>query len=642
MRDGAFFQASKALERAINVDDKYVLAHARLAESLFELDYIDQAKDELLRVTSLASDRSLMPKADALYVDAISAIVRHDFPVAIKSYATLAKQSSDSERPQILVDLGRAYEKSEDIQKAIESYSEASNRNPQYATAFLRLGILYGRQKDLAKALSSLNKAEGIYQAMGNLEGRTEAVYQRGALLNQLNKLSEARTQLEQALALARSANNTSQEIRALLQLSTLAADSTDTAHATDYAREAVDLAQSNGMENFSAQGLTDLGFSYLVRGESGEAEKYFLQALESAHRTKARVNEARARAGMASLRQLQNKPDEVLKYVEPALAFYQQGGYSTATSLCLVLVARANVLKGDYTAARKAQEQILQLGERLNDQSLIAQAHEELGWTLKKEEQFTEALDHFAQAGLIYNSLGVQRSLGYGILNRAEILGSLGRYGEAKPFLDQAAAIADKPAGNLKRLSILVNLASAEIDLSRQRFADARDKAANVLATGTQFDGISLSAMEVLGMAQAYDRAAAAGKAKCAQAIELAKQDSDPSQLAKAQLALAETMLLSGETQGAAKNSLQAREVFSRLGKQASEWRALVIAALASGKSGDKNKAREHALQAEESLSKLEQRWGKDNYNTFLYRPDVQRLRKKVDQYTRSSPHYS
>ena len=209
LRDGAFFQASKALERAVATDDKYVLAHARLAESLVELDFVDRAKDELLRATSLASDRSLLPKADALYVDAISAVVRRDFPAAIESYAAIAKQTSDTEKARVLVDLGRAYEKNDDLKKAVETYTEAANRNPQYATAFLRLGILYGRQRDLANALSSFDKAEAIYQALGNIEGRTEAVYQRGALFNQLNKLLEAQDQLEQHLALARASDNT-------------------------------------------------------------------------------------------------------------------------------------------------------------------------------------------------------------------------------------------------------------------------------------------------------------------------------------------------------------------------------------------------------------------------------------------------
>src|SRR5207245_5965552 len=132
-----------------------------------------------------------------LYVDAISATVRHDFPAAIEAYAAIAKRSADAEKPSVLVDLGRAYEKNEDLKKAIEVYTEAANRNPQYATAFLRLGVLYGRQRDLVNAVSSLDKAEAIYQALGNIEGRAEAVYQRGALFNQLNKLAEAKTQLE-------------------------------------------------------------------------------------------------------------------------------------------------------------------------------------------------------------------------------------------------------------------------------------------------------------------------------------------------------------------------------------------------------------------------------------------------------------
>src|SRR5204862_1030246 len=136
--------------------------------------------------------------------------------------------------------------------------------------------------------------------------------------------------------------------------------------------------------------------------------------------RAKARSNEARARGAMASLRQQQHKPDEVLQYLEPALAFYQQGGYPAATSSCLALLARANLQKGDYAAAQKNQEQLLQLGQQLNDQTIIAQAHAELGSALAREEKLTEALDHFAQAFLIYNSQGVQRSIGYNLLARA------------------------------------------------------------------------------------------------------------------------------------------------------------------------------------------------------------------------------
>jgi serine/threonine protein kinase/Tfp pilus assembly protein PilF len=632
LRDGAYYQATQALERAIGADDAFMLAHARLAEALVELDYIDRAKDELLRVSS--ADRARLSSLDSLYLDAITATARHDFAKSIDLYNSIAKQTGDNEKPFVLLDLGRAYENNNDINGAIQSYTEASTRNPQYATAYLRLGIVFGQQGDLAKALSSFETAESIYQALGNIEGRTEVVFQRGALFNKRNKLAEARTQLEQALALATASENMSQKIKSLLQLSTVAVDAGETARAIEYARGAVELAQNNGMENLSAQGLIDLGYSFSVSGNIGEAEKSFLQALESAQRVKARTNEARARGAMGNLRLLQNRPDEAIQYLDPALAFYQKGGYPSGASACLALLARANLQKGDYAAAEKAQQQMLQLGQQLNDQSLIARAHAELGSALSRQERFTEALDHLMQAYTIYNSQGIQRSIGFNLLDRAYVLGSLGRFSDVPALLSQAAAIAEKPGGEIKPLSQQGQLVAAEIALRQEHFSEARDKAQKLLdAAGTQFSDISTNGTWVLGLAEAYGGAAAAGKAKCVQAVELAQRLNDPWQLAKARLALAEAMLLAGDSQGATANAQQAADVFSRLGQAESEWRSLTVAAQATQNLGDKTRAREYAMRARDSLSKLEQQWGGDNYKSYLGRPDIQRLRKQLDQ---------
>ena len=96
LRAGSFFQASKALELAIRSDDQFALAHARLAEAWMELDYSDRAKDELLRVGELTPDRSLFTPVDALYLDAITSIVRRDFPRAIAAYSEIARGPAGS------------------------------------------------------------------------------------------------------------------------------------------------------------------------------------------------------------------------------------------------------------------------------------------------------------------------------------------------------------------------------------------------------------------------------------------------------------------------------------------------------------------------------------------------------------------
>ncbi|HVQ39140.1 MAG TPA: protein kinase, partial [Pyrinomonadaceae bacterium] len=255
LREGAYYQASKALEKAVSVDDAYILAHARLAEALVELDYVDRAKDELLRVNS--TSKGTLSDSDSQYLEAITATVRRDYSKAVSIYSEMAGRAADTDKAYVLVDLGRALENNGDSGKAIETYSAASAHNPDYPTPLLQLGMLYGRQQDLAKALASFERAEAIYQALGNLEGRTEVMFQRGSLFNKLNILPDARTQLDEALKLARAANNKSQEIKILLQLSSLEVDVGESVKATQYAQEAVSLAQANGMENLSARGLT-------------------------------------------------------------------------------------------------------------------------------------------------------------------------------------------------------------------------------------------------------------------------------------------------------------------------------------------------------------------------------------------------
>jgi serine/threonine protein kinase len=637
LRDGAFYQASQAFERAISEDDAFMLAHARLAEALVELDYVDRAKDELLRVNS--ADRARLVRLDSLHLDAITATARQDFAKAIDLYKQIAGEVPESEKAYMLVDLGRAYEKNNELLAAIQSYTEAAAKYPQYATAYLHLGIAYGNQADLGKAMPAFEKAESIYQAMGNLEGRVEVVFQRGALLNRRNKLAEAKPQLEQALVLGRANDNKSQIIKTLLQLSSVAYDSGEAARSTEYAHEAVDLAQKNGMESLSIQGLVDLGQSLQVRGKQTEAEKYLEQALVAAERSKARRNQARARVAMASLRQQQNKPDEVVQYIEPALAFYQQGGYRSEAFTCLVLLARAKLHKGDYAAAAKGQTELLRLAQELNDQAQIARAHAERGSGLIREEKFTEALEHLNQAYSIYSSQGMQPSMGYNLLSRGDILARLGRFNDAQGLLGQANFIAEKPRSELRRLSIESKLVLAEIALRQGNYPDARIRAQAVLeSSGTEFKTSATGANLVIGLALSYNGATAAGKQAAAEAVEMAKQLNDPAQLASAQLVLAEAMLLSGDSRGASSNALQANEVFVRLGQAASEWRALAIAAQASQNLGDKRTAREYAMRARDSLSKLDQRWGTENYNSYLSRSDVQRLRKQLDQFTGSA----
>ncbi|HEY0386133.1 MAG TPA: protein kinase, partial [Pyrinomonadaceae bacterium] len=208
LHNGAYHQASAAFARAVELDDKFVMAHARLAESQMELGYADLAKNELLRLPDLVPDRSSLPKMDRLYLEAINGVVLNDQPRAIKAYTEIAGLNPNE--PEVYVDLGRAYEKNEELTKAIENYVEASRRDPQYALPNLRVGVIYARQQNIAGALATFDKAQSLYEALSHVEGKTSVYYERGQVFINTGKLADAEVQLQSAYELASASGNES------------------------------------------------------------------------------------------------------------------------------------------------------------------------------------------------------------------------------------------------------------------------------------------------------------------------------------------------------------------------------------------------------------------------------------------------
>ena len=95
--------------------------------------------------------------------------------------------------------------------------------------------------------------------------------------------------------------------------------------------------------------------------------------------------------------------------------------------------------------------------------------------------------------------------------------------------------------------------------------------------------------------------------------------------------MALAECALLAGDAPAASTTAGEAQQRFAAAGQHESEWRALLIEAAANEKSGDKARAQQLALQASRILADLEQRWGSENYKTYLERPDVKESRHRL-----------
>ena len=632
LRAGAYYQASTHLRYATELDDKFVLAHARLAEVLTELDNDADSANSMLRANSHAVERDNLSQVDALRFDAIQATITRDFARAVRDYQEIVRQLPNL--TDAYVDLARAYEKTEQTKEAIQSYVEATTRDPKHATAYLRIAILYARTGNNASASANFDTAEKIYKEFANNEGQTEVLHRRGSMLRNMGRLDEARAQLEQALEMAKAGGNVAQRINTLLQLSAVATIKNDAAGAQNYAREAVDLAQKNDMGNLVALGNVDLGGTFLFKNKYAEAERYLKEGLDLARRYNARRTEAKARANLASLYIKQGKPDEGTPYAEQALSFYQSGGYRKEEVQTLTVLGRAKRQKGNYAEALDVFQKVLQLSEQIGDQTMISAAHTEIGNVLAHQENYLDALHHFEAGYKIEKSLGLEILTPYSLHNQSEMLWRLGRYEEARNLLSQGMAIAAKPKDKDQELLAHSYLTQANMALSENRLGDAKEKSEEALRVADDSSKpLAVEAKRALGLAQSYAGETAKGKILCEEAVASAKLIGDPWLVSCSVLALAKAQLENGDAPGALASAQEAQSSFARAGQKVSEWGAWFVAARASQRAGNLEAARDFASRANNLLAELQQKWGAAAFDIYQARPDVQLCRKQLGE---------
>lgn len=635
IREGAYFQASKALERALEIDRAFALARVRRAEAYAEMGLTDSAREELLQAMTLLPDRSNLSASESNYVDAVAATLSRNFKTAIEKYSLIASAAGVGEKSPAYVDLGRAYEKNEDLDRAIESYVKATQLDPQSAAAFLRAGILYGRRQQLPKANDAFAKAEDIYQAMSNQEGLAEVHYQMGSLLARIRKLPEAKEHLERSLAMSRGTSSDYQAIRTSLQLSNVYYAMGDSSHAKSIAADAVKAAQRLNSRTLATNGLIDLAYTLLARGEFAETRAYLLQALDLARQEKSPRLEARARLALGSLSTQEGSFDEAVSHLQSALKFYQPAGYRTETSNALILLGRVYRDKGEYGVAMKAFSEQLELAKQSGDPARLAATHSSIGILLgDNQELYAEALPHFEESYRINKSLGIRVSMGWDQVNRAASLSALGRYDEAKAALNEAYAIAAEPDAGFKAQLAYVDVVAAQMALSRGARAEATKHATAALKLAEHdYKDTALQAKQTLALIEAMAGSPKKALALVDEAVAAARDTKLSRLLSTALLASADVRIAGGDARRALADAQAAQKLFAASAQLESEWRAWLVSARSMQLEGDSTMAYDYAVRAETSRAALQTRWGEDNYRGYGRRPDIQIHLKQLAQ---------
>jgi len=624
LRNGAFYQASKALTQAIAIDDKYALAHARLAQAWTELDYTDRAKDELLTVAKLR-ERSPLSQRDSLYLNAILATTTRQFTDAITAYSELAKLSPED--GSVYVDLGYAYEnEGTNTDQALENYLKAIELNKhQYATAYFRAGIIYNRKQQTDKAIEMFDEAERLYRAASNEEGLIEVLRWRGILLRDKGRFDEAKSKFQQSYDASRAIGNEAQQITALIDLSYLHSQRGLFTEAENYATQAVGFAQQNQLENLAAGGLLELGNSFSSKGNDERAEFYFKQAIQFARANKGRFREARGLSNLGGLYIKTSRVDEGLKIVQTALEYFQQTNYQRSVGICLTQLARGYRRQGNFAAAEQALNQKLEIAKRNNNPQAVADVDYEVSLLRLDQENYPGALVACDSALNAYVAAKDNFSIAFTNTVRARTLTRLGQFNEAGRLLEELIKTVNERQGSYSQLLPELQLIKAELSFSQGNMAEATAAANEAVKTASARSDVLTESKYVLALVKSASGGKQDAKKLCDEAIDVSSNSGNSGLYSVAMLRCSDAALRSGDAQTALSLATRAQERLARSEQRESEWRAWAIAARATEQLGDKTKAEEFSRNAVFVRSKLEQLWGPDTYKQYTARPDIQ-----------------
>jgi len=611
--------ARRRFEQAIIADPKFALAHASLARAYDELDYTDLAKDSMLRAVAIA-EQSRLSADDERKLHVQQFMVSRDYEHAARLMQQIERAGSIQDRPAAELESGWLAQLREDTKEAAAAYERAVKLDPRYAAAELRLGYILGRlgQRD-DQAFEAFVEAERLYNAASDFEGVAETLYQRANLLTRRSRDAEAMPIIDRALAVAQAVGNHYQQIELESLQSRAARNVGDNQRAAILAHDAIDEAIAERMDNLAISGLIDLGNSFLVRGDTASAEPSYRQAMTLAQRNGVRRLEARAQASLASLAEQNHRPEDVKVFITQALAFYRRAGYTREAVQASGVLASAHYELGEYQDGIRVVREALEKAAPLHDSRLEAQLRERLAENLRGQGDWPSALAEYERTTSLYGP-GVrgqiqrlQCGLLYFLLGRQEDFG--------RSLDDVQEFLRKRPD---RGLQYELKALRAEIEYAAGHFAQALEIAGEQLPMPAPDEVAARELKLTRALVLMRTGQIAEGSDLAGSIIAEMEKSKLAGDAAYARLSTAEALALSGAQSQALRWALDGLSFF----EPRDTWEAIARGHLVAARAcSDSTEANKHILAARAAFAQLKKLWPPGDVDGYRKRTDFQQL---------------
>jgi len=382
-------RALSALERLVDQDPGFALAHSQMGRIYGTLGYDAEALEHSEKATMLVTQET--PTVDAYFIEANLAERRYEFSAAEQKYLELIQLYPDD--PAWYGALGALYRRLNRYQDAIRIYHRAIDADPHYTQAYLELCRVYTRVSDYSYAEQYGQTALDTYRELGSQANEAYTLLALGDMLRETGENQKARERDEAALKIFQNLGHTFGVVRAYKFLGDVANAESRLDEALVFYRDS--LAGSGEIRDVRrvATVLHNLGATHEALGNRLRAIDYFRQSLDIAERYRDEYGRATTLTNLASLLvEFGPFPERGLKDAQAAVELFRELGDQAWEAFARAVIGIYHRNTGHHEEALSDLQQSLAMMRSIDSEADITFVRYQIGRCYFLQDQYERA----------------------------------------------------------------------------------------------------------------------------------------------------------------------------------------------------------------------------------------------------------
>ena len=299
---------------------------------------------------------------------------------------------------EINIDLGNRQITLDYCKQALALSVEAGYVRGQ-AQALNNIGLAYHVLSDMQKALNSLNQALSLWKAAGDRRGQAQTLTNMGYSYNDLGDLRRALTTFNEALALWQKSGDLRGETLTLTAIGLLYSSLGDMQRALNAHDKAAQFFQKMGDKSGEAVTLNALAYAYDTLGDKNRALSCYKKAVQLYRAVDRRSSEAVTMGLIGEIYDSLDDKQKALDFYKQSLEISQSLGDRRAEAYALKDIGDIFVYFGEKDKALDYFTRALSLSQSLSDPRGQAYALNSIGYVYEMMGRKQKALDYYKQA---------------------------------------------------------------------------------------------------------------------------------------------------------------------------------------------------------------------------------------------------